>query len=49
MQGSNTRAQSTLELAQSAGVALDEIAAAITLITERNVVIASASEEQAQV
>lgn len=49
MQGSNSRAQTTLELAQSAGVALDEIAAAITLITERNVVIASASEEQAQV
>lgn len=49
MQGSNSRAQTTLELAQSAGVALDEIAAAITLITERNMVIASASEEQAQV
>jgi methyl-accepting chemotaxis protein len=49
MQGSNSRAGSTLELAQSAGVALDEIAAAITLITERNTVIASASEEQAQV
>ena len=49
MQGSNSRAQTTLELAQSAGVALDDIAAAITLITERNVVIASASEEQAQV
>jgi methyl-accepting chemotaxis protein len=49
MQGSNGRARSTLELAQSAGVALDEIAAAITLITERNTVIASASEEQAQV
>ena len=49
MQGSNSRARSTLELAQSAGVALDEIAAAITLITERNTVIASASEEQAQV
>ena len=49
MQGSNSRAQTTLELAQSAGGALDEIAAAITLITERNVVIASASEEQAQV
>ncbi|MFK3970730.1 methyl-accepting chemotaxis protein [Pseudomonas sp. NPDC087358] len=49
MQGSNGRARSTLELAQSAGVALDEIAAAITLITERNIVIASASEEQAQV
>lgn len=49
MQGSNSRAQTTLELAQSAGVALDDIAAAITLITERNTVIASASEEQAQV
>jgi len=49
MQGSNSRAQTTLELAQSAGVALDDIAAAITLITERNMVIASASEEQAQV
>jgi methyl-accepting chemotaxis protein len=49
MQGSNGRARSTLELAQSAGLALDEIAAAITLITERNTVIASASEEQAQV
>jgi methyl-accepting chemotaxis protein len=49
MQGSNSRARSTLALAQSAGVALDEIAAAITLITERNTVIASASEEQAQV
>jgi methyl-accepting chemotaxis protein len=36
-------------MAQSAGVALDEIAAAITLITERNTVIASASQEQAQV
>lgn len=49
MQGSNSRARSTLELAQSAGVALDEIAAAISLITERNTVIASASEQQAQV
>ncbi|QKF52529.1 Methyl-accepting chemotaxis protein McpQ [Pseudomonas graminis] len=49
MQDSNSRAQTTLELAQSAGVALDDIAAAITLITERNMVIASASEEQAQV
>ncbi|MDD1964918.1 methyl-accepting chemotaxis protein [Pseudomonas sp. NPDC090203] len=49
MQGSNDRARATLEMAQSAGVALDEIASAITLITERNTVIASASEEQAQV
>ncbi|MFK3800247.1 methyl-accepting chemotaxis protein [Pseudomonas sp. NPDC088444] len=49
MQGSNNRARSTLELAQSAGVALDEIALAISQITERNTVIASASEQQAQV
>ncbi len=49
MQGSNERARSTLVMAQSAGVALDEIATAITLITERNTIIASASQEQAQV
>src|SRR5690606_33659945 len=49
MQTSNQRARGTLELAQSAGVALDEIATAIGQISERNLVIASASEEQAQV
>jgi methyl-accepting chemotaxis protein len=49
MQSSNQRARSTLELAQSAGVALDQIATAIGQISERNLVIASASEEQAQV
>ncbi|MCR8932324.1 methyl-accepting chemotaxis protein [Pseudomonas sp. A4] len=49
MQQSNTRARSTLELAKSAGVALEEIASAFTLINERNLVIASASEEQAAV
>ncbi|SIR80183.1 methyl-accepting chemotaxis protein [Pseudomonas sp. B10] len=49
MQQSNSRARSTLELAKSAGSALDEIASAFTLINERNLVIASASEEQAAV
>ncbi|SDZ37273.1 methyl-accepting chemotaxis protein [Pseudomonas sp. NFIX28] len=49
MQQSNSRARSTLELAKAAGVALEEIAGAITLINERNTVIASASEEQAAV
>ncbi|MBN6773548.1 methyl-accepting chemotaxis protein [Pseudomonas granadensis] len=49
MQQSNTRARSTLELAKSAGMALEEIASAFALINERNLVIASASEEQAAV
>ncbi|WP_339538431.1 methyl-accepting chemotaxis protein [Pseudomonas sp. RA_15y_Pfl2_54] len=49
MQQSNGRAGSTLELAKAAGVALEEIASAFTLINERNLVIASASEEQAAV
>ncbi len=49
MQNSNTRARSTLDVAKAAGQALDEIAAAISQINERNLVIASASEEQAQV
>lgn len=49
MQQSNTRARSTLDVAKAAGVALEEIASAITLINERNLVIASASEEQAAV
>ncbi|WP_223630080.1 methyl-accepting chemotaxis protein [Pseudomonas atacamensis] len=49
MQQSNSRARSTLELAKSAGSALEEIASAFTLINERNLVIASASEEQASV
>ena len=37
------------ELARSAGDALEQIAASISQINERNLVIASASEEQAQV
>ncbi|MDF3172120.1 methyl-accepting chemotaxis protein [Pseudomonas sp. ER28] len=49
IQTSNQRTQATLELAQAAGEALEEIAHSISQITERNLVIASASEEQAQV
>ncbi|MGP0171365.1 methyl-accepting chemotaxis protein [Pseudomonas sp. NCHU5208] len=49
MNASMERADSTLELAQSAGAALDEITEAIGTINERNLVIASASEQQAQV
>ncbi|MCJ8203917.1 methyl-accepting chemotaxis protein [Pseudomonas sp. RGM2987] len=49
MQQSNQRTQSTLELARAAGVALEQITQSIHQINERNLVIASASEEQAQV
>ena len=49
MQVSNERARSTLDVARTAGEALDGIARAISQISERNLVIASASEEQAQV
>nr|WP_085577734.1 MULTISPECIES: methyl-accepting chemotaxis protein [unclassified Pseudomonas] len=49
MQQSNLRARSTLELAKAAGTALEEIASAFTRINERNLVIASASEQQAAV
>ncbi|MHA3738259.1 methyl-accepting chemotaxis protein [Pseudomonas sp. Eth.TT006] len=49
MQQSSVRAISTLELAKAAGEALEEIASAFTVINERNLVIASASEEQAAV
>ncbi|WP_442114339.1 methyl-accepting chemotaxis protein [Pseudomonas sp. NUPR-001] len=49
MQQSNERARITLDGAHAAGAALEEIAAAISLINERNLVIASASEQQAQV
>ena len=49
MQQSNTRARSTLDIAKSAGTALEEIASAFALINERNLVIASASEQQAAV
>nr|WP_085640227.1 MULTISPECIES: methyl-accepting chemotaxis protein [unclassified Pseudomonas] len=49
MQQSNLRARSTLELAKAAGTALEEIASAFARINERNLVIASASEQQAAV
>lgn len=49
MQASNQRARSTLDVARAAGEALDDITRAISQISERNLVIASASEEQAQV
>ncbi len=49
MQSSNGRAEESLEVARAAGKALDEITLAISQISERNMVIASASEEQAQV
>ncbi|MGP0170804.1 methyl-accepting chemotaxis protein [Pseudomonas sp. NCHU5208] len=49
MQSSNGRTRSTLEVAQAAGGALEQITEAIASINERNLVIASASEEQAQV
>ena len=49
MQASNQRARRTLDVARAAGEALDDITRAISQISERNLVIASASEEQAQV
>ena len=49
MHVSNERARTTLDMARAAGEALDGITAAISQISERNLVIASASEEQAQV
>jgi methyl-accepting chemotaxis protein len=49
MQQSNQRTQNTLEMARAAGVALEQITQSISLINERNLVIASASGEQAQV
>ena len=49
MQRSRNEANSTLQIANEAGDALTEIARAITEINERNFMIATASEEQAQV
>lgn len=49
MHASKGRASGTLQIAQSAGQALNTIAEAISSINQRNLVIASASEEQAQV
>lgn len=49
MQQTRERARTTLDGAHAAGEALEEIAQAISGINERNLVIASASEQQAQV
>ena len=49
MRNSTERAESTLNIAKGAGLALETINTAIVEINERNLVIASAAEEQAQV
>ncbi|MEO1830479.1 MAG: methyl-accepting chemotaxis protein [Pseudomonas sp.] len=49
MQGSTSMAATTLRLAQAAGEALEGVTRAVSSINERNLVIASASEEQVQV
>ncbi|WP_413795732.1 MULTISPECIES: methyl-accepting chemotaxis protein [unclassified Pseudomonas] len=49
MQASSSRAASTLAMAERAGEALHTITASVHQIHERNLVIASAAEEQAQV
>ncbi|MEE4127385.1 methyl-accepting chemotaxis protein [Pseudomonas viridiflava] len=49
MRNSTERAESTLSIAKGAGMALDTINIAVEEINERNLVIASAAEEQAQV
>ncbi len=49
MRNSTERAESTLSIAKGAGLSLDTINTAIVEINERNLVIASAAEEQAQV
>ncbi|KTT51018.1 chemotaxis protein [Pseudomonas oryzihabitans] len=49
MQQSRDEATATLKIASEAGTALEEIARSITEINERNFLIATASEEQAQV
>ncbi|MFJ4141813.1 methyl-accepting chemotaxis protein [Pseudomonas sp. NPDC089734] len=49
MRNSTERAESTLSIAKGAGLALETIHTAVEEINERNLVIASAAEEQAQV
>ena len=49
MRNSTERAESTLNIARGAGLSLETINNAIVEINERNLVIASAAEEQAQV
>ena len=49
MDSSSVRARNMLEIAEAAGLALNEIAERVGQINERTLVIASASEQQAQV
>ena len=49
MHASSAKAQGALEMTQASGAVLEDIFAAIGQINERNLVIASAAEEQAQV
>lgn len=49
MKGSSSLVASTLQVAQRAGIALEEITLSISHINERNLLIASATEEQALV
>ena len=49
MQSSNQRSQDALKISREAGAALRAIAQAVSDINERNLTIASAAEEQAQV
>lgn len=49
MNSSNGLAKQTLEVARGAGTALEQIIDSISVITDRNLVIASATEQQAHV
>ncbi|MEB0076000.1 methyl-accepting chemotaxis protein [Pseudomonas sp. CCI3.2] len=49
MKQSSEEAESTLLIAREAGVAIEQIAVAISEINDRNLMIAAASEQQAQV
>ena len=49
MRNSTERAESTLNIAKGAGMSLDTINTAIVEVNERNLMIASAAEKQAQV
>lgn len=49
MRQSTAHTKETLDIAQEAGIALDQITEQSSTISDRNVLIASASEEQAQV
>ncbi|WP_442964500.1 methyl-accepting chemotaxis protein [Pseudomonas sp. MMS21 TM103] len=49
MERTSTQAGATLQLAQAAGLALVEITDSITQINDRNLMIAAATEQQAQV